>query len=344
MNNTSIGSPHISRTGTFQPIFHTLLVVLSVLITAQNVIIICLYLKNACLRKETTNYLCANLAVGDLLTGLGMIPLTIASASLSRRNNVHMIALYFTANVASDFITIYTNISICLVMYNRFMILRHPYSANSDHHVKARHIVSAVILSIVIALIPIAWNYNLLADETEPTKYYQEMGDKIHSLSLILLFFFLPSCLVLAGLIVMFREVKSSLNEESQNRIDNPDFFKQQLAVVLRFSSAFMAFLICWIPLMLIRTLVDFNVVEFINSRVLEVIFALRCCTSIFNPFAYTWCNPAYKKALLKCRLVKLMRRCRDLCRNKEVLNSSSNNNDSLGAQNGMLLNLDSSR
>eukprot|EP00794_Sanderia_malayensis_P003166 gene3166-3635_t len=309
MNNQSNISSvtSILKSSTFHPIYHTLLLVLAILIAVENALVLVLYFKNTFLYVDATNRLSANLAFSDMFTGILVIPLLVASASLAGRN---FTALYFISNVTSDFGTIYSVISICLIAYNRYMLVCRPYSETTmdPRFPNKKNLALALFVSLFVSGLPLIWNYSLLMDKNESQKSFQRVGDMAHSLTMMFLFFFVPSCLVLASLLLMFKDIRQSTREETRDSIHSRVNHKVEIATVVRFSYVYVAFMLCWLPLMVIRTLDDFNVRFKLNAHVIEVIFVLRCSTSFINPIVYTWGNRDYHRALSKCQCYRMLK------------------------------------
>ena len=304
LTNSSIDMFRMNKT--FGSSYHLLLLVLAILIIIANITVLYLFLKTHALQVGITNRLLANLAVSDLLTGLVTIPMTVASATLNDSPHIHI--LYFVSNVLSDFGTIYTVSSLCLVIYDRYVLVCKPFERKRrrTRSPTGCQIVLFWVSIFLIAALPLSWSYDLLLDPREHTKEYQLTAERIYVVSITTFFFFLPSCFVFIALILMLFEVKNFLADEACNT-QQQRTNRAQLAVVIKFTIAFITFMFCWVPLMTIRILDYFfiNISMKLTAESLEAMFAMRCATSLINPLIYTWNDRDYKKEMNKCYIYK---------------------------------------
>eukprot|EP00112_Aurelia_sp_Birch-Aquarium-sp1_P011901 Seg25.7 transcript_id=Seg25.7/GoldUCD/mRNA.D3Y31 product="Neuropeptide Y receptor type 1" protein_id=Seg25.7/GoldUCD/D3Y31 len=309
MSNYSGNSSQVqSKQKSFASVYHSLLLLIAVLIIIENTIVLYLFMKNRVLKYSVTNRLLANLALSDLITGTLMIPMTIASASLRTPTNI----LYFISYVVAKFCTIYSVFSVSIITFDRYMLICQPYSdySQTTRYPKIWHIILIMWSTAMFAALPITWLYDVILDPKEPTKRHQIKADQIYDITTAIVFFLVPSCFVIIALILMYKEVRTSMKREKKDTIHVMTPNNAYLAVVIRFFYAFLAFLVCWVPLTAITTWDALQLYAFVNGKILEVLFALRCMTSLINPILYTWRDKDYKKALAKSHFYKALCAC----------------------------------
>ena len=317
MENVTNASTQVMYTFTgFHSFYHSFLILLALLIAFVNSYVLYLFLNTYTLRIGLTNRLLANMAFSDILTGAITIPFTIISASLRGRTIANFHLLYFSSNVLSDFCTIYAASSIFLIMLDRYLLVCRPFCSllNTLRIPTMRQILIKCLVIMSIAILPITWSYDLLLNPDQPMQNYYFMAEKIYVVTITLVFFFIPSCIIFIVLLMMYRDLKKTIYEENDNNITS--FNGIQNGVVLRYLIAFTAFMICWLPLMTIRTLDYFTteLARHLSEEFLEAMFTLRCTTSLFNPLVYTWSDRDYKKIILKSYLYRklaMLMQCR---------------------------------
>lgn len=298
----------------FQTGYHSVLILLALLIFVVNLYVLYLYIKTYTLRIGTTNRLLANLAFSDLLTALITIPVTITSASLSGRTIPHFQLIYFASKVLSDFCTIYTVSSVALLMFDRYLLVCRPFcSFLTEPRVPSmKQIVFMHVLIMLIAVLPVTWSYKLLLDPEQPIKASFLVAEKIYAVTITVFFFLIPSCMILIGLVMMYASIR--LSEAQEQTLPNRNSYDgTQYSVVVRYLIAFLTFMVCWLPLMTIRTIDCFTTElgNHLSQEVLEAVFTLRCAISLFNPFLYTWIDRDYKKIISKSYLFRKFMTCR---------------------------------
>ena len=280
--------------GQYKQGYHTFLVVLAIFIIIHNSFVLFLYIKKRALRTPA-NILLASTACSDILTGTLVIPLLICSAVTFNRG---FDALYFTSNVISDFVTLVIVLNLLLVTTERYISLCHPYL----HPVIAKKsvirwiVIFTWILSSIIAIIPLSWDYAVIRGENiDTSSEYQ-----VYSLFTLLGIFFLPTTIMICCLTAMFMVIKKFVKQDRQRGVPKGKGIRSQGKAIFVFLFMFLNMFFCWSPLMCIRLVMDTNPDFAPNSKTLETLFALRCTSSLINPAIYVWCKKDFKKVFLR--------------------------------------------
>ena len=297
MNNTTYGGFAKRQ---YRPIYHTILIIIGLLIIIHNALVIFLYFKRQQLQNET-NYLLKSLAHADLLTGLLHIPTMILASVFNNRNGKYLI-LYFTAGVSSDFILIIVSLAMLLVVSERYMSLCKPYlypQVISKVKVKYCSWV-AWIVSTMIAVVPLCWSYDEIQgkESSDATIAY----NRYHSIFLVVCCVFIPSIIMLFAFVSMFKTVRRVTMKQNSKGIMTTDR-KAEIKAFFVFLAMFLGHLICWLPLMTVRLYGD-TYPEIVNQWpvdlfiLMEIFVALRCLSSLINPGIYVWWKPDFRQAL----------------------------------------------
>eukprot|EP00794_Sanderia_malayensis_P003773 gene3773-4296_t len=295
-NNNSNLQNHTNPSFTYeyQPGYHTVLLVIAVCIILHNFVVLYLYLKVKNLHNAT-NTLLVNLSCADFLTGFLLIPFLIASATFYGRD---VIVLYFVSNVISDFITIAIVFSLLLVTLERYLALCYPYFHPNiaTKWMSKASIATLWCLAFIIAIIPLSWSYPLLAgDNEDPDTFY-----KYYSPATLICCFFIPSGLMLYCLVNMFMIINRLIRQDTTRGLSVRSGRRSQRKAVFVFLAMYINLLVCWSPLMLIRLMIDIKRDLQPPAKLLEILVALRCCSSLLNPAIYVWCKRDFKIALHK--------------------------------------------
>lgn len=310
-SNLSLSLHGTSVDSGYQSFYHSLLLSLAMLIAALNSYVLYLFTTTYNLRIGLTNRLLANMAWSDLMTSLVTIPVTIASASLSGRTIANVKLMYFASNVLSEFCTVYAVSSVSLIMLNRYLLICRPFCGilAINRIPTIRQLLIKTLVIMLLAALPITWSFDLLLVPDQPIRHQFFIAEKIYALIITVVFFFIPSCLVCVGLVLMRASIKKSLAYEGGFIHYSHRDSVIQYSVVFRYLIAFTAFIICWLPLMTIRTADYFttDLAKHLSKEMLEAIFTLRCTTSLLNPLIYTWNDKDYKTVISRSYLYRKM-------------------------------------
>lgn len=293
-NGTFNGTSHCRR-GFFKGEYHAVLLILAVLIILHNCVVLHLYRTRRSLHNET-NLALVSTACADLLTGLIFIPFHVCAAVLAGRGP-GLNPLYFTSNVIGDFVTMAVVLNLLLVTLDRYTALCHPYFYESlVHESLMRRIIACLWLaSSIMALIPLSWSYPaIIGERRDLTKYYQA-----YSITTLILVFFLPSVIMIFGLVSMFRVVKRFANTDRAHTLRTRSITRPQTKAIIVFLAMFLNVFVCWSPLMIIRMIMDVSPGFTPTRELLEFLVLFRCCSSFCDPIICIWCKKDFKRALL---------------------------------------------
>ena len=310
--NFSSSREFVGSFGGYQRGYHTLLVVLALFIIIHNSFVLFLYMKKRALRTSA-NLLLASTACSDVLTGFLLIPFLISSAAMFSRG---LDVLYFTSNVISDFVTMVIVLNLLLVTFERYVSLCHPYL---HPEVAKKSVIKWIIaftwlFSFIVAIIPLSWSYAVINGE------HKDISAEYHVYSLFTLLgvFFLPTVVIIYCLIAMFTVIRKFVKQDRQRGVPKGQGMRSQGKAVFVFLFMFLNMFVCWSPLMCIRLAMDTNPQFAPSGQILEILLALRCCSSLVNPAIYVWCKKDFKRAFL--RII-----CRQSNYNRGAINGTRN-------------------
>ncbi len=278
----------------YQPLYHTILLIIAILTLIHNVLVAFLYTKVKTLRNST-NLLLASLSCADSLTGFLLIPTLIAAAALVGQD---YLVLFFSANVISDFVTLAIVLNLSLVTIERYIALCHPYYHPKIASKKVARLAICFIwvFAVVFSIIPLCWSYPLLVGENKDVSTYY----KYYSLISLIGCFFIPSAILLFCLVSMFSILNRFVRKDTARGVNVRSGQRGQRKAVCVFFAMYASLMLCWSPLMGVRLAMDAKEEYSPSQDLLEILLALRCCSSVLNPAIYVWCKRDFKKAFMK--------------------------------------------
>ena len=310
LENGSVSASNLSgnhaplTSSRYQLVYHTLIIILAVLIIIHNLLVVYLYKTSITLRKNPSNFLIVNLSLGDLLTGLAVIPVTVCAVSLSGRFDTDYSILFFASNVINDLDTIVIVFSFVAVVLDKYFIVcsRFRYEDIIKSWRLKQRTVELWILSLLISILPVFWSYT--AFKKNASNKNSELIDsayRIYSTIVLIFCFFLPTLIMGVSLLSIIKSVyQIRTSESAKHRAKNYSSYKHKgRKAVLVLSAMFLGQVTCWTPLMTVRMLIYFEANVQIRDYVLELMFALRCTTSLINPVLFVWMKEDFRKALL---------------------------------------------
>eukprot|EP00795_Rhopilema_esculentum_P001394 gene1394-15806_t len=286
-------------------IFHTILLVLALLIVINNATVILIYRRCKELR-HWTNFLLICLAMSDFLAGILNIPLIVASSILALMKTGSL-AIHFFSNAASDFVIITNVLILFLIFTERYLSICRPIlSRNLVTYQKIRNCVILIWVSaFLLATVPLTWSFKILAKEAYSLAYRIRMErlSVNHSLFVSICCFILPSVFILCYTVAVMRMI-FYVSAESEPRKKTADRRRAFCLLLVMY----ILLLLAWSPLITVRMIMDTGANIRLSQTTLETIVILRFLTSFLNPFIYTLFKDDFKKALLglcgKCRPV----------------------------------------
>ena len=276
-------------------------VLLSCMIFVPNGLILYLYHRVNRIRNFS-NFLLLNLAVADMCMGVVVIPIMLLSYLLPHSEAAA--PFYFFVHMLTSTFLYIVVFNMTLVVLERYFHLCHPYTYESIHtcsHRKQLCLIPWVIVAI-ISVIPIAWHVPRFVGSPINEKRIAQK-DLLFTISSSVACFVLPTLVIIWALASMcmtvFRVVKNDITETKKQKN------KRSVKTIIIFFIMFVTMIICWMPWSVIRVLVDLQVKIPLTDTHMEIIFFLRCCSSIVNPVVYTAIKQDFRfalKGLLRCR------------------------------------------
>ena len=288
MNNSDsniINPQGLAREKTGGMYFVVSAIIIGVLIIVANSLVLVLYKCSHGLRTFS-NFLLVNLALSDLVTGLLVIPLTLLQAHI----NFDATFLFFVhAFTSAGIYTVVLNIT--MVVLERYMELCHPYWSGRMRVIQYKKVVCIVpwVLVNAVAVLPYIW-YNQVQDNYNLLK-----SDTIYSLLTLIFFFLLPLSVIIWAMVRMMACIR-----EVQRRchLHMCVFRNRDAKAVIIFGLMTLNSLIAWLPFAIIRILDDANINIAMNALGAELLFLLRCLSSLINPLVYTGIKQDFRRVL----------------------------------------------
>ena len=318
----------------FKPLYHSTLILISILVTGHNLLVLIVYILERTLHT-TTNFLLCNLACCDILTGCIFLPLLIASSVFQG-----IPKLNFAVNVFTDITGIGIVLSLTVVTIERYINLCYPFKYPEIVSKFKVRVTVAVIWSVavILSLIPLSWSYWQITHNNAAQSDGFVIAYRVHS-SIILVFFLIPTIISLYALISMFCTI---------HRLTNTDIMataatrrKRQRRVVVVFLAMYICLIICWTPMIAVRMLMDFGHFEVggrhISQWALELFVILRGLPSFTNPLIYVWCKADFRKAVLKIKAIEKVNTFTTRAENKRMalLEETKGNGEMIERTNG---------
>ena len=286
--------------------FHLALLGFSLGIIVHNALVVHIYSKSHSLCLKVNNALIINLCCSDLFTGAVVIPFTIASSWLRGITNKAFTTFYFTAQIANDFGTVVIVLSLVAVWINRIISIFFPFryeEVMANAKVK-RRIIELWVLSFLVSILPVFWTYPALHDDSQSHHDFAYSTDRIYTLAVLFTFYFFPSIFMSVSLAIILAVILR-LQRVHATGSSRRKILQREGVAILRILVMFMLFLVCWCPLMVVRTLVSFGYdFSHLSSSVFEMFVVLRCVTSIINPVIYVWSSKDFRKTLLSNKMI----------------------------------------
>jgi len=291
----------------FSAEFDTYPIVLAIFITAVNLSVIILFIRNRSLRTVTNSFL-ISLAASDLLAGLVGIPVQI-SCSAIKDNKICPVSLLIW-----KFVSVSTVLHILLVSVDRYIAITH---AMRYHNIVTKKVFCALTTlawsaAAFVSLIQLSWRANVSMDEEEAEHAYT--AQIIYDLSVFALFFAVPLFVMAFIYVRIFTTVRyhekqiwryhsPSDPENSPNGKSNPrnsqNSAQQKTAAI--FLAMLVVFIVCWLPFFILSFQERLSHEDFFPPVWVEYVFYYyaRFFTSLANPLLYVLGKRDFREALL---------------------------------------------
>ena len=280
--------------------YHIFLIVTAALIILANSYAISLFMRNRKLLSKT-NYMLLSLAMSEFMTGSVNIPTLVKATPSNAASLTELMTLIVTADIMTVFCAATTMMTLCSIIIDRYLIICYPMQYVSM--VTKRKIVLVVIacwvLPLAFSFIRLAWLGPLLQISShgrQNNKIFAELSakavanDKYYYVVSSSLFFLIV--IVLAALFVlMFLAIRRLGKDEREftTESQNDGSVKREHKAVILFGVMFVAFIVCWTPLVVMRLLASVFPAQYskIPNQVVHALIIIKYLTSIINPSLY---------------------------------------------------------
>ena len=300
-NRTVTATGMYTRTGNGIIPFYVVFLLLAFVIVFANMAVLALYFKTKPLHTSN-NHLLISLAFTDLFAGAVNIPL-IALSALMNMSQRYSTALNFAVNVISDFVVTVNELNLFLIFADRYLVICHPLYSRKliTRQRRLNGIATAWIISVIVAIVPLAWCFKVVAGQQHTLEYRSTMLVLItyHSIAVSVCCFILPSMVMLFFLISMIRSLRMRKRKRKERlqvgKVDTK--FRAYHKAFCMLSAMFVSMLVAWSPLMIVRLFIDLKIKMDISPWALNSFMLIRFVTAQVNPFIYTFVKREFRKA-----------------------------------------------
>ena len=280
--------------------YHIFLIIVAALIILANSYAISLFMRNTSLFSKT-NYMLLSLAMSEFITGAVNIPTLVRAQRSNATNPTEAMTLVFTADIMTVFCAAITMMTLCSIIVDRYLIICYPMHYVSI--VTKRKIVLVVIacwvLPLLVSFLRLAWLGPLLQASRQDIRnntVFKELhsraieNDKYYYIVSSSLFFLIV-VLLAALFALMFRSIQRLGRDEREFTTErqNAGSVKREHKAVILFGVMFIAFIVCWTPLVVIRLLASVFPNHYSKMPITaeHVLIVAKYLTSIINPSLY---------------------------------------------------------
>ena len=282
----------------FNPVFDGLLIVLSVLVIAINLLVISLFFHREYLQTKT-NSLLISLAVSDLMVGLLGIPLNIACNAFLEEGVCTAAALIYR------FIAVSTMYHILVVTLERYIYVMYPMKYINI--VTGPRLLMAIaglwLLSIFLSLIQLAWE--------DPTKFFEPRDKVWQSYALgynifgIVFTFFLPAVFMAISYVRMFmvihrqiKEIRGLYNTRNGVTANQRAPIATEARALFIFALMLTVFIVCWLSFYVTGFLIFMTELKSLPHNALMAFDFIRFAVAFVNPILYAFLKRDFSRAL----------------------------------------------
>lgn len=277
------------------PTYHTFLIIISMCIILANTYAISLFMRYRSLLTKA-NLLLLSLAISEFMTGAVNIPSMIHAETLKVKNITKMI----TADILTVMCAAITMITLCGIIIDRYLVICFPLKYVSI--VTKRKVVLLIVISwvlpFIMSFVRLAWLAPLLSITPQQGKNTTFQRVMKHALQCDQIYYISGTCIyliiiaVLAVLFVlMFLAIRRLGKDEMEFTTETQDhaIIKRETKAVIIFAVMYVAFILCWTPLVVFRLLASVFPVHYnkIPPEALHTLIIIKYLTSVINPSLY---------------------------------------------------------
>lgn len=277
-------------------------------LTAYGVIVLTVYINRRL--RTTCNYFIVSLAIADLMIVTVVMPVNIGLLQGTFRfiSTAHCIFLA-TVNLISISAV---SLNLCTVSMERYFAIAYPfkYEAFTTSKTTAGVIGAVWLYALIAAFLP------LMGWRTQPTKLQGNtcMGDNKESYTLFMTVgsFFIPAFIMVASNTIVYRIATNQAKRVF--RIvpvvgPSADKLRKNFRAAKRISLIVGAYLICWVPHMVVLVIGLHIGARSIPLAVYPVTLSLQYSSSAVNPCLFCFTNRELRSTLKKMWRTALRRR-----------------------------------
>lgn len=269
-----------------------------------------------------------SLAMSELMTGAVNIPTQVLAERYNADNFTKSMTMVITADMTTILCAAVTIMTLCSIIIDRYLIICYPMRYVSI--VTKRKIVIVIIASwllpVLVSFLRLIWLGPLLnvspkdlmnstlKDDVREIRDNAISGDRYYYIIGFSLYFLIVIFLAVL-FVLMFRAIQKLGKDEREftTEKDDTEAVKREHKAVILFGVMFLAFILCWTPLFILRLLASVFVTHYrkIPLRVLHAIIIVKYLTSIINPVLYILYKFEFNQVFKKdCQRIKKLMCC----------------------------------
>ena len=281
--------------------YHTLLIIIAACIILANSYALSLFMRNQSLMSKT-NIMLLSLALSEFMTGAVNIPLLVHAETMNGQHPTESMTLVITADISTILCATVTVITLCGIIVDRYLVICFPmkYYSLITKRKTVIFIVVSWILPLIVSFIRLKWLGPILDLSIKPAtndtnamaitkeaysydKYFYVLGSSMYLLIIAVLF---------TLFVLMFMAIRRLGKDEREFTVSDRNSaatVKRERKAVILFAVMFVAFILCWTPLVVFRLMVSVFPIYYskIPQSALHTLIIMKYLTSVLNPLLY---------------------------------------------------------